>query len=109
MREPTASGIVVEVGPTQRHHSQLSQQTHFSRLHGRRAVGICPGDCNGRTGTILGPGCAAPYSAALNGGRNFHGPSYEVNAYTGFFNYPYDDSAPIEKKGVVPPRPPTPG
>ena len=53
--------------------------------------GQCPG--NG-TGDHLSPGCSDPYGAGLNGSRGRLGPRYEVNAATGWFEWPFDDSAP---------------
>lgn len=39
-------------------------------------------------GTHLGVGCADPYTAARNGTQSPLGPKWQVNASTGFFNYP---------------------
>jgi hypothetical protein len=63
--------------------------------HGFYAVSqslCCP--CNDRTnGTELGVGCSDPYSASLNGAQfNMSRPS-EVNAYTGYFPYPWSAPA----------------
>ena len=55
--------------------------------------GICP---SGGTGDHLSPGCSDPYSAGLNGDRNRLGPRYQVNAATGVYTYPYDNSAPVD-------------
>ena len=54
--------------------------------------GVCP---PGGIGNHLSPGCADPYGAILNGSRRRLGPRYEVNAATGVFPWPYDDSAPV--------------
>ena len=54
--------------------------------------GICP---PGGTGNHLSPGCSDPYGAGLNGDRGRLGPRYQVNATTGVFPYPYDNSAPV--------------
>lgn len=43
-------------------------------------------------GDWLGQGCTDPYSATLNADRSFLGPRYQVNAATGAYPYPYDDS-----------------
>lgn len=56
-------------------------------------TGNC-GNCT-QTGSVLGVGCADPYSAGLNGDRSNNGPRYQVNATTGVFTYPYDDSGPV--------------
>ena len=37
----------------------------------------------------LGIGCSDPYSADLNGSQGNLGPRYEVNAYTGYFVWPF--------------------
>ncbi|MCH7870606.1 MAG: hypothetical protein IID33_02795 [Planctomycetes bacterium] len=54
--------------------------------------GVCP---PGGTGNHLSPGCSDPYGAGLNGSRSRLGPRYEVNASTGVYPYPYDNSAPV--------------
>ncbi len=54
--------------------------------------GICPP--NG-TGNHLSPGCSDPYGASLNGDRGRLGPRYQVNATSGFYNYPFDNTAPV--------------
>ncbi len=61
--------------------------------HGFYAVsgGLCYSDCQGTDGTTLGVHCSDPYSANLNGAQNNLGPRYEVNAFTGDFNYPPAD------------------
>lgn len=53
-------------------------------------TGLCPG-CGGGGGCLqfLTPGCADPYSAGLNGSQSNLGPRSQVNAYTGFFPFPY--------------------
>ncbi|NRA74809.1 MAG: hypothetical protein HRU16_02620, partial [Planctomycetes bacterium] len=60
--------------------------------------GLCSG-CNGGGGCLsfLTPGCADPYSAGLNGNQGNLGPRSQVNAWTGFFPYPY--SAPPVASG----------
>ncbi len=40
-------------------------------------------------GTRLGIGCSDPYDASLNGSQSGMGPKFEVNAFTGAYNYPY--------------------
>jgi hypothetical protein len=40
------------------------------------------------TGTRLGVGCSDPYSSSLNGDQNGMGPKWQVNAHSGFFNWP---------------------
>ncbi len=43
------------------------------------------------TGSRLGPGCSDPYSAWLNGSQHRLGPKFQVNAYTGYYPYPFFD------------------
>ncbi|MHC4415722.1 MAG: hypothetical protein ACYS0G_10590 [Planctomycetota bacterium] len=55
--------------------------------------------CNGQGGNVLGVGCSDPYSAGLNGDQDGFacggdicgglGPRFEVNASSGYFEYPY--------------------
>jgi len=47
-------------------------------------------------GSYLGQGCTDPYSAGLNADRSRLGPRYQVNAATGFYSYPFDNSAPVD-------------
>ncbi len=49
---------------------------------------LCSSNCQGTNGTYLGVNCSDPYSAFLNGQQANLGPRYQVNAHTGFFNYP---------------------
>jgi hypothetical protein len=44
--------------------------------------------CNGQGGSVLGIGCADPYTASRNAGQSSLGPKWQVNAYTGVFTYP---------------------
>jgi hypothetical protein len=39
--------------------------------------------------SLLGVGCSDPYSSSLNGSQSNLGTKTEVNAYTGFFNWPF--------------------
>jgi len=49
--------------------------------------------CSGTTdGTHLGVGCSDPYTASRNGTQSGLGPRWQVNANTGFFNYPHAGS-----------------
>jgi hypothetical protein len=48
--------------------------------------GTCPGN---PPGSQLGVGCTDPYSASLNGSQSRLGPRSEVNAYTGYFDWPH--------------------
>jgi hypothetical protein len=60
--------------------------------HGFTALteNLCsPPPCNGVGGNRLGVGCSDPYSSGLNGQQSNLGPRYDVNATTGFFNYPF--------------------
>ncbi|MGD8441106.1 MAG: hypothetical protein PVG53_11250 [Holophagae bacterium] len=48
------------------------------------------GDCPGSPpGSQLGVGCTDPYSSGLNGSQSRLGPRSEVNAFTGYFEYPH--------------------
>lgn len=44
--------------------------------------------CSGQGGSVLGVGCSDPYSSDLNGSQSGLGPRYQVNAFTGVFQYP---------------------
>ena len=47
-------------------------------------------NCNSSgTGSRLGVGCSDPYSSGLNGSQSGLGPKFQVNAFTGAFNYPF--------------------
>jgi hypothetical protein len=50
--------------------------------------GLCCTGCQSTDGTHLGVRCSDPYSAPRNGSQSGLGPRYQVNANTGFFNYP---------------------
>lgn len=67
------------------------EQLGYSWLkHGFLAnAGTLCGTCNGQGGQALGPGCADPYSAGLNGQQTGLGPRSEVNPFTGAFPFPY--------------------
>ena len=60
--------------------------------HGFTALtqNLC-GSCNGHGGSVLGVGCSDPYGSSLNGSQSGLGPRFEVNAYTGNFNYPWSN------------------
>jgi hypothetical protein len=62
----------------------------FTALNGT----IC-GPCSNPdgTGATLDPTCSDPYSAGLNGSQSRLGPRSQVNAYTGFYPYPFTASA----------------
>ncbi len=47
-------------------------------------------------GAWLGQGCDDPYSGGLNGDRTRLGPRYQVNAATGAYTYPFDNTAPVD-------------
>lgn len=47
-------------------------------------------------GAWLGQGCDDPYSGNLNGDRSRLGPRYQVNAATGGYTYPFDNSGPVD-------------
>ncbi|MEO1697213.1 MAG: hypothetical protein AAFU73_07960 [Planctomycetota bacterium] len=59
--------------------------------HGFTALqqGLCCTCNSSGTGTRLGVGCSDPYGSGLNGSQGGLGPRNQVNAYTGFFLYPY--------------------
>jgi len=47
-------------------------------------------NCNSSgTGSRLGVGCSDPYSSGLNGSQSGLGPRFQVDAFTGAFNYPF--------------------
>jgi hypothetical protein len=78
-------------------HDGRFEQVGMSWLkHGFFAVlGTQCGECvapPGITGTKLGVNCSDPYSAGLNGDQSNLGPRSEVNAFTGFFIYPFNRS-----------------
>ncbi len=58
--------------------------------HGFYALseGLCYSDCQSTNGSHLGVHCSDPYSASLNGTQYNLGPKYQVNAHTGYFDYP---------------------
>ena len=75
-----------------RHEGNTFEQIGMSWLkHGFTALqqDLCCDCSSSGTGTRLGVGCSDPYSSGLNGQQGGLGPRYQVNAYTGFFNYPY--------------------
>jgi len=47
------------------------------------------GCSNNGSFSSLGSGCSDPYGASLNGSHSDLGPRSEINAFTGFFTYPY--------------------
>jgi hypothetical protein len=51
------------------------------------------------TQSFLRAGCTDPYDSGLNGDRDRLGPRYQVDASTGVFAYPYDDSAVVDDEG----------
>ncbi|CAG0999290.1 hypothetical protein PHYC_02768 [Phycisphaerales bacterium] len=66
--------------------------------HGFTALqqGACFTDCQANpNGTRLGVHCSDPYVASLNGAQTRLGPRDEVNAYTGFYPYPWTSRTPI--------------
>jgi hypothetical protein len=44
--------------------------------------------CSGQGGSVLGIGCADPYTGSRNAGQSSLGPKWQVNAHTGVFTYP---------------------
>lgn len=50
---------------------------------------LCCSDCQPTGGGTLGIHCSDPYWSDLNGDQNGLGPRWQVNATTGFFNYPH--------------------
>lgn len=76
------------------HEGRFTQIGSSWLKHGFCALqntGLCAG-CGGGGGCLsyLTPGCADPYSAGLNGNQSNLGPRSQVNAFTGFFPYPYN-------------------
>ncbi len=59
--------------------------------HGFTALtdSLCCTCINPGTGSLLGVGCADPYTASLNGSQSRLGPRFEVNPWTGVFAYPF--------------------
>jgi len=49
----------------------------------------CGCGCNGDGGSVLGVGCSDPYCCGLNGQQIRLGPRSDVNAFSGFYPYPY--------------------
>jgi len=71
----------------------------FTALNGT----IC-GPCTNPdgTGATLDPTCSDPYSSGLNGSQARLGPRSQVNAYTGFYPYPFTASAvPSDASGSI--------
>lgn len=55
------------------------------------ALNLCFNDCQDpRTCDLLGVHCADPYNSLLNGNQQRLGPKSEVNATTGYFEFPID-------------------
>jgi len=59
--------------------------------HGFTALqqNLCCNCQSSGTGTRLGVGCSDPYGSGLNGSQGGLGPRFQVNAFTGAFQYPY--------------------
>ena len=55
--------------------------------------GSCSNPASGGCADRLGWNCSDPYSDSLNGQQSNLGPRWQVNASTGFFEYPYDAPA----------------
>ncbi len=75
------------------HNGRFSQIGSSWLKHGFCALqisGLCTG-CGGGGGCLdnLTPGCSDPYSASLNGSQSNLGPRSQVNAFSGFFPFPY--------------------
>ena len=49
---------------------------------------LCCSNCNSTSGSALGIGCSDPYTSGRNGTQGNLGPRWQVNASSGFFNYP---------------------
>jgi hypothetical protein len=67
------------------------------------AENVC-GQCqtpNPNNGTHLGINCSDPYSASLNGDQGNIGPRFEVNAFTGFYPWPYTLTPFIANNGAT--------
>jgi hypothetical protein len=69
---------------------------HFEQIglswlkHGFFALSnqLCCTNCQSTDGSHLGVRCSDPYTASRNGTQSGLGPRFQVNASTGFFNYP---------------------
>ena len=68
----------------------------FTALTGTDAGCTCTFELGHSGGAYLGQGCTDPYTQSLNGDRSRLGPRYQVNAATGFYNYPYDNSGTVD-------------
>jgi len=49
---------------------------------------LCCSNCSSTSGSALGTGCSDPYTSGRNGSQGGLGPRWQVNANSGFFNYP---------------------
>jgi len=74
-----------------RYHEGVMMQVGQSWLkHGFFALsGSLCDTCSPTNGTVLGVGCSDPYGSGLNGIQTLLGPRFQVNAFTGFFPYPF--------------------
>lgn len=90
-RHPVIGQTIYRVLPDGSRIEQLGQswlKHGFAALTGS----VCqscnpPGNFN-----LLGVGCSDPYSSGLNGSQSNLGTKTQVNAYTGFFNWPFGGS-----------------
>jgi len=73
------NGVLMQVGQSWLKHG-------FTALRGN----LCD-TCDGNGGSVLGIGCSDPYSSGLNGSQFRLGPRFEVNAFTGAYNYPFSE------------------
>jgi hypothetical protein len=68
----------------------------FTALAGTDAGCSCTFEAGHSSGAWLGQGCTDPYSAGLNADRSRLGPRYQVNAATGLYTYPFDNSGVVD-------------
>ncbi|MBL9000428.1 MAG: hypothetical protein JNK25_04760 [Phycisphaerae bacterium] len=86
-RHPVISGNIYRLANDRFEQIGQSWLKHgFTALNGT----LC-GSCLNPdgTGATLDPTCSDPYSSGLNGQQNRLGPKSEVNAFTGYYPYPY--------------------
>jgi hypothetical protein len=87
-RHPVIGQTIYRVFPDGSRVEQLGQswlKHGFAALTGS----VCNSCQSPGTSSLLGVGCSDPYSSSLNGSQSNLGTKTQVNAYTGFFNWPF--------------------
>jgi len=98
-----AGDVPLEWFASTNHHPVISQNLfrlkdgRFEQIgqswlkHGFTALqeNACFNDCQATAGNHLGVHCSDPYWGGLNDNQTGLGPKFEVNAFTGFFLYPF--------------------